>query len=118
MNYLLASFSFLTSEWDDKPLKTAIFTDKDGLSYKVILNNDVCLVPWEVLQKTGYIEVSVFAGDRITTNKVRVFIEVSGYTDNAINEHDPTPEIYDQMMSELNFIKSGNLDGGLFTDWN
>lgn len=118
LNYLLASFSFRTGDWGNAPLKTAIFTNSEKKSYKVIINDGICTVPWEALQKSGYMEVSVFAGDRITTNSARVFIEPSGYVDDAENENDPTPEIYDQMMGEVNHIKEGNLDGGLFTDWN
>lgn len=118
LNYLLASFDFLTGEWSHAPIKTAIFTtEKTKKAYKAIINDGICTVPWEVLQNTGYVKVSVFAGDRITTNCATFFVEPSGYVEDAENENDPTSDIYDQMMDEVNYIKDGNLDGGLFTDW-
>ena len=118
LNYLLASFVFKTGEWNNAPLKTAIFTTEEDKAYKAIINDGLCTVPCEVLQKPGYVNVSVYGGDRITTNNASVYIEASGYVEDAENENDPTSDIYDQMMGEVNYIKDGNLDGGLFTDWN
>ena len=59
MNYLLASFSFKTGEWNNAPLKTAIFTTEENKAYKAIINDGLCTVPWEVLQKPGYINTAV-----------------------------------------------------------
>lgn len=117
VNYLLAGFVFKTGEWANTPLKTAIFETVDA-AYKMVISNGYCLVPWEVLQNPGYISVSVFGGDRITTNKAKVYIAETGYVDDAQNDTEPTAAVYDQIMDQLNFVMDGNLDGGLFTDWN
>lgn len=117
-NYLVAHFDFKTGEWSHVPLKTAIFEMENGTAYKTIISEDGdCMVPWETIDTTGFIYVSVFGGDRITTGKARVRIAQSGYIEDAENETEPTQDIYDQLIDELNEIKDGNLDGGLFTDW-
>lgn len=87
MNYLLASFVFKTDEWNDISSKTAIFTTDEDKSYKAIINDGLCTVPHEALQNQGYINVSVYGGNRITTNSVSVYIEASGYVENAENEN-------------------------------
>lgn len=117
VNYLRAKFSFLTDEWNGLA-KTATFKNGDGDSYAVILDNDTCVVPHEVLSgNSNYIAVSVFAGDLITVNAVRVFVGTSGYDPDAEYTEPPTPSVYAQILEELERVKH-NMDGGLFTDWN
>lgn len=114
VNYLRAKFNFVTDEWTGLT-KTAIFKGSDNVPYEVILDTDnECDVPWEVLKtEDGYITVSVFAGDLITANKVKVFVAASGYDPNAESSQPPTPSVYEQILDKLQ-----NIDGGLFTDWN
>ena len=76
---LMTYFTF-TDDWEDIG-RTAYFrniADEHGIS--MVIMNDRCKVPWEVLKK-GYFTVTVYGGEaqatrkRITTNtaKVRVF---------------------------------------------
>lgn len=119
INYLYAHFDFLTKEWDNLT-KTAIFRYNDN-SIEVILDaDDNCLVPWEVIENEGDIYVSVFAGNLITANKSRVHIYESGYGSDLESANDPTPGVYQQILSQLETIEAehNNIDGGLFTDWN
>lgn len=104
-NYLQATFIF-SEEWNGKE-KTAIFIHDDK-AYHVLLENDKCLVPWEVI-KPGVLSVSVFAGDLITTNACVTSIKDSGYTDGT-KPSDPTPTIYEQIMQKLDEIQTGTVD--------
>ena len=80
-NYLLASFEFTTDDWDTIDTKTAVFVNEQNIKHEVAIADGMCFVPFEVLTTNGYIYVSVYGGDRITTNSVPVFIEASGYTE-------------------------------------
>ena len=80
-NYLLASFEFTTDDWDNIDTKTAVFVNEQNIKHEVVISDGICFVPFEVLTNSGYIYVSVYGGDRITTNSVPVFIEASGYAE-------------------------------------
>lgn len=80
-NYLLASFEFTTDDWDNIDTKTAIFVNEQNIKHEVAISDGICFVPYEILNESGYLYVSVYGGDRITTNSVSVFIEESGYVE-------------------------------------
>ena len=96
-NYLYAKFNF-TSDWDGV-IKTAVFVSAKGEAYNVILENDRCAIPWEVI---GYprFSVSVFGGDLITANKVAVYVMKSGYEEGEVPA-DPTPDVYTQILNSV-----------------
>lgn len=100
-NYLYARFNF-SADWDGKT-KTAIFK-QDSAVFHVVLNNNTCLVPHEVL-KTGYFNVSVFAGDLITANAVVISVVKSGLVDGA-TPTPPTPDIYSTIIDTANEAKA------------
>ena len=133
IDYLYAQFTFLTEEWSEKTITAQFRSDKSDKTYEYILDSEnKCLVPWESLnlQGGGYIYVSVFAGALITTNRAKVFVEQSGYDENAESAAPPTPSVYQQILDKLDEIetsfaeireyideKVANIDGGQFTDW-
>lgn len=80
-NYLLASFEFTTDDWDSIDTKTAVFVNEQNIKHEVAISDGMCFVPFEVLVNSGYIYVSIYGGNRITTNSVPVFIEASGYAE-------------------------------------
>ena len=92
-NYLKATFSF-SEEWIGE--KTAIF-GHSGEFYSVVLEEDVCSVPWEVI-KAPHFSVSVVCGDRITTNLVTVNVQKSGYAQGETPKV-PTPDVYEQILN-------------------
>ena len=92
-NYLIAKFNFRTEDWKTSKI-WAIFTHK-GKSYKRLLGtdgleNNECYIPFEVIH-TPEFEVSLYTGNRITTNGYKVKVSPSGYTENIINEGFITP---------------------------
>lgn len=104
-NYLYAQFAF-SEEWEGSI--TAVFRGKDGNAYNVLLDESgKCLVPWEVLTQTWF-EVSVFCGNLITANVVKVFTIASGY---AIGEESrtPTPDIYSQIIEKIDEIEQSEV---------
>ena len=92
-NYLKAKFDF-SPDWDGVT-KTAVFTN-GGRVYNVILDNDECFVPTEVIRK-GCFTVSVFGGDLITADVISIRVEPSGYEIGGSPEP-PTPEVYEQLL--------------------
>lgn len=110
-NYLHAKFNFVGSEWNGL-VKTAEFKNgKNGTPYSVLLENDECLVPHEVLSGNDkYVYVSVFAGNLITVNVCSVFLETSGYWENAVPAVDPTPSVYAQIINRLENVETSVAD--------
>ena len=98
-NYLKAKFNFCTKDWSDG-IKYALFTHNNK-TYKKILGAEdgvdanECYIPPEVI-KQGKMIISVFSGDRITTNTVEINVDASGYTENIENEK-ATPTVMEQM---------------------
>ena len=93
VRYLTAQFGF-SEDWDGTA-KTAIFSGKGG-TYEVILTNDACTVPYEVI--SGRFGVSVFGvrnGVRITTDTAYLCVQQSGYTPGE-TPSEPTPSVYGQ----------------------
>lgn len=104
-NYLYAQFSF-SEEWGGTI--TAVFRGKDGQTFNVLLDESgKCLVPWEVLTQPWF-EVSVFCGNLITANVVKIYTIDSGY---AIGEEgrEPTPDIYSQIIEKIEEIEQREL---------
>ena len=98
VRYLTAQFGF-SEDWDGTA-KTAIFSGKGG-TYEVILTNDSCTVPHEVI--SGRFGVSVFGvrnGVRITTDTAYLCVQQSGYTPGE-TPSEPTPSVYEQLMDKI-----------------
>ena len=113
LNYLLAEFNFKTEDWKDT-IKTAVFKNLKSKEVKdALLDNDHCLVPWEILTESAEIEVSVYGirdEYKISTNTARYKLEKTLHGGSATQE--PTPDIYAQILGKM-----ANTDGGTFEDW-
>ena len=94
-NYLSCQFNFC-DDWHGIT-KTAVFIAANGDIFNVILKNDVCVVPWEVI-KYSHFSVSVFGGDLITANRVVISVIKSGYAEGK-TPSDPTPDVYQQILN-------------------
>ena len=130
-NYLRAHFDFLTEEWRGKSV-TAIFITEDRAYSALLDDHGECEVPWEALAGNGYINVSVFGGNRVTTDMAAVFIDKTGYQE-AENSSEPTPTMFEQLMEYFNTARLAVVDsmnraetaaqsiehisGGTFEDW-
>ena len=101
MNYLYAQFDF-SEEWTGQI--TAVFKGKDGEAFNVLVESGQCLVPWEVLTQTWF-EVSVFCGNLITANVVRIYTIASGY-EIGEESREPTPDVFNQIIGALDSINA------------
>lgn len=114
IKYLLASFNFMTNDWDGT-VKTAVFQNmKTGKKYDSMLDENICVVPWEALAESGVCEVSVYGtksdGSRITTNVDTFNLNRTIYGGSATQ--DPSPTVYEQILKNMKHI-----DGGTFEEW-
>lgn len=102
--YLKCRFIF-DSEWEEITTKTAIFYDSTGnASYKKILENDnTCIADSRAL-KNGSFTVTVYGTKEddsefvITTNKVLVKMNASGFTADSDNTEETNPELIEQIV--------------------
>lgn len=104
INYAVAQFSFDTS-WDTLH-KTAIFR-KDENVYHVILKDNKCNIPFEVLTD-GIMYVScfgVFNQTRATTIELPVQVQKSGYV--ICTPKEATPDPYNYFLNEVSGMAAG-----------
>lgn len=94
-NYLKCKFEFC-EDWKGV-IKTAIFTAATGDIFNVILENDACTIPYEVINYPHF-TVSVFGGDLITVNRATVDVLKSGYAKGETPK-EPTPDVYTQIIN-------------------
>lgn len=100
----IANFIF-DSEWDYK-IKTARFQRTNGEYVDVILENDSCKIPVEVL-KFGYLSVGVFT-DEMTTTYCDIFVKASIKEKNG-NPIEPTSDVYSQIIKMLEDISANGV---------
>ena len=108
VKYLLAQFDFKTEDWKEA-IKTAVFRNvKTGEPYDAILDENMCVVPWEVLNESGVFEVSVYGikddGSRITTNIDVVNLNSTIYGGSATQ--DPSPTVYETLVLGIDKLET------------
>lgn len=106
--YLELSFEFLTTDWTGLT-KFGLFTNQNGLKYRVALTNDKVIVPNSCLadEKFQFSIYGVLDDVRITTNQLTIYLKDSGYVrdvENDIPDDDPTivEEIYEALDTKAN----------------
>ena len=115
VNSLSVSFRFLGG-WDDLT-KTAIFKN-GGTSVSVLLNNDICAIPWEVLQESGELYVSVrgttSGGELVFCTETALIGNVKSSLAAAIaaGHREATPDVIDILVSDVAALKNGTGAGG------
>lgn len=97
-NYLKAHFYF-SGEWCGL-MKTAVFSTPDrAKTYHVLLDENECLVPHEVINDSGFL-VFVFAGNLLNTNEITVPVNSSGLIV-GVTPPEATPEVYTDIVNKL-----------------
>lgn len=105
VNYDRVAFTFDES-WADL-VRTATFWrgSKAADVYQILLDDtNECDIPWELLQKDGYIQIGVTGigadGSLVTTQPIAQSVARGTYRDSRIPS-DPTPTIYEQINQQL-----------------
>lgn len=104
INYAVAQFSFDQS-WDTL-YKTAVFRKGENV-YHVVLKNDKCNIPFEVLTD-GIMYVSCFGiynQTRATTIELPIQVQKSGYT--ICTPSEATPDPYNYFLNEVSSKAAG-----------
>lgn len=102
VNVNQVQFTF-NSAWDGLS-KTAVFR-AGSVSISVILDDNSCLIPWEVLQKAGVsVEVGVYGtlGEEIVLPTI--WAEIGMVKEGAKlgeNAQEPTPDVYQQFVASI-----------------
>ena len=86
--------------------KTAVFYREITKPYQVVLKDDECLIPHEVMTTAGRIYIGVFGvkGDKVKTSEVVYYdIGIGVMTHGSIGE--PSDDIWQQILAELGNIR-------------
>lgn len=92
----------LDSEWDGFTV-TAVF-ENGGVRYEQpLLEGTNCVIPWEVLEKPGYLYISVYGvkGDQRRVAMVSGGIWVRSGAEPGEKTQEPTPDQYEQLLDAL-----------------
>lgn len=105
-NYLYVVFDF-SYDWDSVS-KNAVFNNcKAKKNFTVPIVENVCLVPWEVIESPNF-TVSLYGftdSKRITSNEVMVPVKGKPYNANNIPSPPPTPTDYEAYVELVNKYK-------------
>lgn len=103
-----ADFSF--SGWDGWD-KTAVFKLENGEAYEVLLNDDKCIIPQEVLKKSGILKIGVYGtkDEKVMPTIWAKAMQVEVGTPTGAPCTEPTPSIYAQLLKEMHKISKDNV---------
>lgn len=106
VKYLKAKFNFKTEDWNGA-IKRAIFRNvKSKVENDTMLEDDSCVVPWEVLVESSDIEVSVHGviGTENITTDVAVF-NLDRTLSGGSATQEPSSTVYEQMLKKMQETK-------------
>lgn len=96
------------SNWEGYGEYTAVFyKDKKSVYYSMLDDDNICIIPKEVLASEGIMYFGVFAvnGDSTKTSQILAIKVVPGAITENIQPSDPTPSIYEQILEKLQEIR-------------
>lgn len=107
INYLTASFEFRTEDWTGAAKKAICRNTGTGETYEAPLQNDACLIPWEVLKTSGMVEISVWGvrGEQEITTSV-VGVRLGGTLADGAESNPPTPTELDRIRQSIGDLDS------------
>lgn len=99
----------------------ALFT-KDYKTYEVEIQNDICIIPWEVLKNDGNCELGVYGysmnGEKLelrySPEPDKFYINAGSYKTDVVNGEEPTPtrsEVLEGKIKELDDKKVDKEEG-------
>lgn len=98
-NYPAAEFVFDES-WEEAEVIVAQFR-KNGTTYDMTIENNKCILPWEVLDKKGYFGITLMGGDLITTNTLYINVYENALIGGMLST-EASPGIYTTLRDKVN----------------
>lgn len=94
-----------SSEWEGFT-KTAVFYRNESEVFHVLLKDNSCIIPHEVLANPGVLYFGVFGNldDRVKTSEIITYTIRRGAVTEATKVSDPTPDIYAQLLTRYEEI--------------
>lgn len=87
--------------------KTGVFYVSESMVYKMLLVDNTCIIPQEVLKTNGkfYFGIMGVNGDRVLTTEVIAYKVGKGAITSDLITPNPTPDIYEQILGDYDEIK-------------
>ena len=90
-------------------VKKAVFSNKEH-NYLVSIENNRCVMPYEVLSATGDVNIGVYAYEvdndelvlRYSPTPAYVYVDLGSYKDSYDNYNVPTADVVEQLEQEIN----------------
>lgn len=99
--------------WDGYTKSAVFFTSTDDTVYEVLLTDGVCVVPHEVLAKSGYLYIGV-RGVTATAVKPTTLVKYKierGAPAGDGTTVEPTPDVYQQILAKIDSIVTEGVAG-------
>ena len=109
-NNAFAKFEF-NEEWAAVSPVVAQFSRNCECCYDVFVENGMCAVPWEVLEKGGRLNITLMGGDLLITNSVEIRVYESGLVGGLIPTK-ASPSVYKYIVERAEKIEAdyGEID--------
>lgn len=122
VNEVRCHFSFEGEEWE-VDVKRAVFSNDRGKRYSVVIADDTCFVPHEVLLDRGAVTVNVVGAtmngddlvERITTYKTIIIENTQKVYTDGLNSTNPTPSEFEQFVEAVKVSASVTKVGSVST---
>lgn len=108
--YNINKFHFIFSEeYLDEYVKKALFIDKDGTPYEMVIANNECDVPYEILKNPGTYTFGVYAYEtendelvlRYSPEPTHFYVNKGSYIEDGISPTEPTPDEFAQYYQAM-----------------
>lgn len=98
-----------SSEWDGFIKMLVCYQSKKDV-YHQVMENDSCTIPWEVMAKQGTLNIGVIgiSGNVTRTSNLVKLKIVEGAITTETAVPDPTPDIWQQMLTLYHIGDNGN----------
>lgn len=82
---------------------------RDNILIEVLLKDNKCVIPWEVLRSRGFLQIGVFGvcNDKRRPTLWSPKIRISEGANEGDEEKEPTKTLFQQILTELSEIKDG-----------
>jgi hypothetical protein len=108
--YNINKFYFdFSEEYIDNYVKKALFVGNDGTVYEMVIANDECNIPYDILKNPGTYTFGVYAYElednelklRYSPEPTHFYVNKGSYIENSISPTQPTPDEFEQYYQSM-----------------